>query len=325
LALDTALARKLLVEPEMSTTPAFTTAAFGRIERKKAKASTVLRRTLVCYLEHIQASRSRQAWFIPQDVVLPFRTFALEVFDAVAEEHLLVTNQSPQDFVQFLRHDLISDVWHELKAGVWRRIVEEALTLSRFVFPQIPGRSIRKEELLFPQGRGEIEAVLLDRIDNFWVEKSWNDLERRATEQEAYSGKLPEVPHPATGPVGAPNLAAAQDLPPEGATSSGEPAAEKAQEFQIGSAIENTTFRGLPERAVTDDGPKPDRRNPRKRGRPMEIPATAKRDASEVRARGGTWREVARVLYQVPYPTESQVKNAANVLKHFRRVASVSP
>src|ERR1700730_11104689 len=110
------------------------------------------------------------------------RRYAITVLDAKAEEHLLLTNQCPQDFVQFLRVDLIPGIWGEIEgaAGLWRRIVKESLRLSMFRFPQVPGRSIREEHFLIPQGRDEIEALLGDRVDSYWVERCWDHLEQRA-------------------------------------------------------------------------------------------------------------------------------------------------
>src|SRR5438477_10926458 len=91
--------------------PSFTTAALGRIERKKAVASSALRGKLVSYWKRIRDSRERKAWFTPKEVVTDFREYALSVFDAYAEEHLLVTDRSAQDFIQFLKKDLVSRIW----------------------------------------------------------------------------------------------------------------------------------------------------------------------------------------------------------------------
>jgi hypothetical protein len=60
---------------------------------------------------------------------------------------------------------------------------------------------MRKEDFLSPQGHDEIEAVLLDRVDNFWVERSWNHLEQRAAgHQEAHPEKTPDQAGTSTGP-----------------------------------------------------------------------------------------------------------------------------
>src|SRR5260221_7734307 len=148
--------------------PGFTTAALGRIERKKATASSALRGTLVRYWTRIRDSRERQGWCTPNEVVTHFREYALSVFDAKAEEHLLVTNQSPQDFIQFLRDDLVSQIWSEFEGegGVWQRIVEDSLTLSNFDFSRIHGRRLGRTDYLLPRGSDVIEAAMRDRIDS---------------------------------------------------------------------------------------------------------------------------------------------------------------
>lgn len=64
-------------------------------------------------------------------------------------------------------------------------------------------------------------------------------------------------------------------------------------------------------------------RLPRKRGRPAEIDTVTKEAALAVKARGGTGKEIAKVLYKTPYPSIQQVKNAPNILKHYLK--SVSP
>ncbi len=58
---------------------------------------------------------------------------------------------------------------------------------------------------------------------------------------------------------------------------------------------------------------------PRKRGRPAEIDIARKEAALAARERGDSWKEVAKVLYDSKYPTEQQVKNAPNVLNHYKR------
>jgi hypothetical protein len=113
-----------------------------------------------------------------------FAEYARPVFNAYAEEHLLITDKAPQDFIQFLRSDLISNVWTEFggESRFWLRIIEESLTLSNFQFPRIPGRSVRKEEFLFPRGRPVIETSLKQHIDEQWVGKSWDHLEHAVAE-----------------------------------------------------------------------------------------------------------------------------------------------
>jgi len=66
-------------------------------------------------------------------------------------------------------------------------------------------------------------------------------------------------------------------------------------------------------------------RVPRKRGRPAEIDTATKEAALAVKARGGTGRDVAKVLYKTLYPNSQQVKNAANILKHYLKSASPAP
>jgi hypothetical protein len=55
----------------------------------------------------------------------------------------------------------------------------------------------------------------------------------------------------------------------------------------------------------------------KKRGRPQNIPDDRKRRALKVKTDGGTNREAARALYDVPYPTPQQVKNVPTILRHF--------
>jgi hypothetical protein len=64
---------------------------------------------------------------------------------------------------------------------------------------------------------------------------------------------------------------------------------------------------------------------PRKRGRPAAMDNATKEAALAVRAGGGTWKNVAKVLYKVPYPNSQQVKNAPNILKHYLKSTSPSP
>jgi hypothetical protein len=64
---------------------------------------------------------------------------------------------------------------------------------------------------------------------------------------------------------------------------------------------------------------------PRKRGRPAEIDSAIKDAALAVKARGGTGRDIARVLYGKHYPSSQQVKNAPNILKHYLKSARPSP
>jgi Queuosine biosynthesis protein QueC len=64
---------------------------------------------------------------------------------------------------------------------------------------------------------------------------------------------------------------------------------------------------------------------PRKRGRPAKIDTASKEAALKVKARGGSGKEVAKVLYKTPYPTSQQIKNAPNILKHFQKSAIPSP
>lgn len=57
----------------------------------------------------------------------------------------------------------------------------------------------------------------------------------------------------------------------------------------------------------------------KKRGRPAKIDAGTKQAALAAREHGQTWRAVAKILYGVTYPTAQQVKNAPNVLNHYKR------
>lgn len=167
------------------------------------------------------------------------------------------------------------------------------------------------------------------------MEQILNESQIQGEKEEDYKNALENLTRPNEDPTDVsrsklaaaelPIFLAAQDITPTGATGSGGPPTGTAQELKVASGGENAAFPGIPEGAVMDDGTKPDRGKAKKRGRPIEIPVTAKRAAAEVRAGGGTWRDVAKVLYQVPYPTDSQVKNAPNVLKHFRRTAIASP
>jgi hypothetical protein len=151
-----------------------TPTAIGRIDSKKAVAISVLRRKLVRYWEAVRRNRSRQAWFDPEELVPDFVEFATAVFDAAAEEHLAVSAQSPQQFLQFLRDDLTVEMWGLLQgdAGVWRSVVDDSLTLSNFAFPRVPVRSIRKEDFRYPHGKERFEAALRDRVDAEWTTKA---------------------------------------------------------------------------------------------------------------------------------------------------------
>jgi hypothetical protein len=63
----------------------------------------------------------------------------------------------------------------------------------------------------------------------------------------------------------------------------------------------------------------------KKRGRPAEIEAGTKEAALAAREHGQTWRAVAKILYGVAYPTSQQVKNAPNILKHYKRTTVRPP
>lgn len=149
--------------------------AIGRIESKKAVALSTLRGKLVRYWKAVHISRHRQAWFAPEELVPALIEYAKVAFDATAEEYLAITVQSPTEFLDFLRTGVPGEIWGQLQGegGIWRRVVEDSLTLSGFVFPRVPGRSIRKEEFLYPFGKERFEAALRDRVDTHWTAKSW--------------------------------------------------------------------------------------------------------------------------------------------------------
>jgi hypothetical protein len=89
---------------------------------------------------------------------------------------------------------------------------------------------------------------------------------------------------------------------------------------------------GAPARAGTSD-PEPGRENTmgtgsallRKRGRPAEIGVAQKESARIAREQGKSWKEVARILYATRQPTPQQVKNAGNVLNHYKKVRVAPP
>ncbi len=60
---------------------------------------------------------------------------------------------------------------------------------------------------------------------------------------------------------------------------------------------------------------------PRKPGRPAKIGVALKEAAAAAKERGGTWKEVARILYGTQYPTGQQVKNAPNILGNYKKRA----
>jgi hypothetical protein len=60
----------------------------------------------------------------------------------------------------------------------------------------------------------------------------------------------------------------------------------------------------------------------KKAGRPATISSELKEDALTVREKGGTWKDVAKKLYQTQYPSKQQIKNAPNVLKHYQKTVN---
>ena len=59
----------------------------------------------------------------------------------------------------------------------------------------------------------------------------------------------------------------------------------------------------------------------RGRGRPLKISIEAKKRALRVRRQGGTWKEVAKVLYSETYPSPRHVKDAPKVLAYYEKSA----
>ena len=53
------------------------------------------------YWQDVKQSQTRQAWFGPEELIPSFKEYALSVFDANAEEYLIETNRSPQEFIHF--------------------------------------------------------------------------------------------------------------------------------------------------------------------------------------------------------------------------------
>jgi hypothetical protein len=102
-----------------------------------------------------------------------------------------------------------------------------------------------------------------------------------------------------------------------------EPAREDATAGVAGDAprkpVQSESDNGVSQGPIADSA-----RVVRKRGRPAEISIALKEAALAVRARSGTWKEAAKVLYKTPYPTGQQVKNAPNVLKNYQKTADRS-
>jgi hypothetical protein len=59
----------------------------------------------------------------------------------------------------------------------------------------------------------------------------------------------------------------------------------------------------------------------RKRGRPQTISDERKAAASALKARGGTNRDAAAVIYEKKYPTPQETKNVSAILRNYRRKA----
>jgi hypothetical protein len=92
---------------------------------------------------------------------------------------------------------------------------------------------------------------------------------------------------------------------------------EVAAEYRDGHEAVSLPPDGVPNVAQTQmAGPA---RGPKNRGRPAKIDTATKEAANAVKARGGTRKEIAKVLYRTPYPSEQQAKNVSNILNNYNK------
>lgn len=69
---------------------------------------------------------------------------------------------------------------------------------------------------------------------------------------------------------------------------------------------------------LSEPDPKQSSKHNKKRGAPIKISNELKERALEIKARGGSNREAAEVLYHTKRPTPQQVKNVPSIFKHYR-------
>ena len=63
----------------------------------------------------------------------------------------------------------------------------------------------------------------------------------------------------------------------------------------------------------------------KKPGRPAQISVASKEAALAAREQNGSWKDVARILYDVKYPKPQQVKNSFTILKYYERTRVARP
>ena len=96
----------------------------------------------------------------------------------------------------------------------------------------------------------------------------------------------------------------------------------KSQRIKIRRSVDRPAPEILapPRPRRTETGPP--RANRRRRGRPITIPNERKRAALECKAKGGSNRDAAVLLYDKKYPTPQEVKNVPSILRHYEKTAN---
>jgi len=62
----------------------------------------------------------------------------------------------------------------------------------------------------------------------------------------------------------------------------------------------------------------------KKRGRPQTIPDHRKAAALEIKRKGGSYKDAAKKLYDVAYPTDSQRRSACTILRTYQKTLGES-
>lgn len=269
-------------------------------------------------------------WPLASATIEPFRRYATKVFDANAAAYRKAATVATdaQDLLDAMARNLLSNVfgsewesspgekvtridWQQSAEG-WRG--REVIVLAgndpdkNCLYHQVVGNAVmcryRFHAVIPPPNPGEPTGINSSNLE-WWRYIGLNERHNLAMAIKPYIDD--RVAHwrsiySSTSPVN-PVSAGSQ-------AKANEP--KESNQSESGPVVAQTSL------AATDVVP-------RKRGRPAKIDKATKDAALGVKARGGTGREIAKILYKTTYPSSQQVKNAPNILKHYLKSATPSP
>lgn len=249
------------------------------------------------------SERLNETWnqIFPQDAQWPretceaffesFAQFGVALYDAYAQE-LLNSNPSQEDYLQALNFDLKTIVCNQ-------------------IYPYRENPITTLQDALHADARGEPPDEWTSRMGEAW----------RLFEHPRHSAANNKVCHEFIDIYGhLPELWNRLFERIHSAISRRVPhwmAAHAEREVALVEAAKDAT-------SVTRS-PKPTPQPvDKKRGRPQTISNEKKAAAAELKANGGTNRQVAALIYNTTYPTDQQKKNVPAILKHYRKKAEQS-